>query len=162
MQLLIKRIITSLLATAMLFIAILAQAEPAAVGRADKTDSGIKISTLQKQAVALKGSEQYKRLSPKAVRKSSAAKAQKKLVKKFRRLNRKVIQARSGDKAMASVFVGQYQEIENQIDQFGVDGDTLEGKGACMKECADNFPGTGGGNGANRIACKLSCLILGE
>jgi len=23
-------------------------------------------------------------------------------------------------------------------------------------------PGSGGGNGANRLVCKLSCLVLGE
>ena len=29
----------------------------------------------------------------------------------------------------------------------------------CFKDCHESFPGTGGGNGANRFACKLGCFV---
>lgn len=29
----------------------------------------------------------------------------------------------------------------------------------CFKDCHNNFPGTGGGMGANRFACKLGCFV---
>lgn len=59
----------------------------------------------------------------------------------------------------------QYKTFQRQLDdmnqQLAAPGIVDEGIGGCMRECADNFPGSGGGNGVNRIVCKFACLVHG-
>ncbi|MEM6378314.1 MAG: hypothetical protein AAF705_08880 [Bacteroidota bacterium] len=45
--------------------------------------------------------------------------------------------------------------------QFAGNGIGLQGSrfSECFKDCHNSYPGTGGGNGANRFACKLGCFV---
>lgn len=59
----------------------------------------------------------------------------------------------------------QYQKFQRQVSQIeqklAAPGIVDEGIGGCMLECADSFPGHGGGNGINRVLCKAACLVHG-
>lgn len=59
----------------------------------------------------------------------------------------------------------QYQKFQRQIGQIeqklAAPGLVNKGIGGCMVECADSFPGVGGGNGVNRVLCKAACLVHG-
>lgn len=122
----------------------------------------IEWSYLKEDASKARKSKAFRKLSKKKIEKADLNKRERKVIKRFRKLTRQVVNTKQGSDDLAQGFVRRYVQVENEIDGLTSAGGTSEGKGACMKECADSFPGTGGGNGANRIACKLSCLVLGE
>lgn len=84
-----------------------------------------------------------------------------KLLRDFRALNKKLIKTDKRDSKIAKKYLVGYSKLENRADKFAIVAGTSEGIGACMSECADYFPGTGGGNGINRAACKIGCLVHG-
>ena len=122
----------------------------------------IKWQYLKHEAELARESKTFKKIAPKRVYPSPQNKRAIALIKKFRKLNKKIVRTNQGSQELAASYVAQYSQIESQADSLANVGGSAEGKGACMKECGDNFPGVGGGNGANRIACKLSCSVLGE
>ena len=56
-------------------------------------------------------------------------------------------QGRSRSRAVGTQFAS------NSTDQLG------SRFSECFKDCHNSFPGTGGGAGANRFACKLGCFV---
>ena len=126
------------------------------------TSSAVKLMELKKQAKKAKRSKSFNPSKQTGAGQTNTNKQAKLLNTRFNKLNRKIINTKKADEQLIASFVAQYNEIETQADSFANASGTSEGKGKCMKECGTCFPGTGGGNGANRLACKLSCLILGE
>lgn len=102
-----------------------------------------------------------RRLNPKLETKKATDKNIVELVSKFRRLNKRLIKAKSGNNRMAKKYLARYSKLERRADDFVAAGGSSEGIGACMSECGDYFPGSGGGNGVNRAACKIGCLVHG-
>lgn len=59
-------------------------------------------------------------------------------------------------------YIAQHSPNRSASRRFASNsGGDLEGSrfSECFKDCHNSFPGTGGGNGANRFACKLGCFV---
>lgn len=154
--------INKIIAGIMLLISLSANSDPLPTEQVTLAYDEIKWSYLKKEAKKVRKTKEFKNTAPKRITKTEDNAEAVKLIKKFRRLNRKILKTKIGSDKLAQAYVRRYLLIETHADSLANAGGSSEGKGACMKECGDNFPGTGGGNGANRLACKLSCLILGE
>lgn len=65
-------------------------------------------------------------------------------------------------KEQAKLYEMDLEAIAGDLDSVEFDG-CLAGQGiaGCMSDCADAFPGVGGGNTVNRIVCKAACLVHG-
>jgi len=83
------------------------------------------------------------------------------MVARFVRLNKAVYKLKKGNNKQAKKYFTHYRKLERSVDSFAAARDNDEGIGACMSECADYFPGIGFGNGINRAACKIACLVHG-
>ena len=62
-------------------------------------------------------------------------------------------------------FQKEVEKLETRLKGVYVTSYSLSGSGAaesqfseCYKDCHNSFPGTGGGNGFNRFACKIGCF----
>lgn len=101
-------------------------------------------------------------INTKRVMKTSVSKEALALMTKLTKLNQKVMNTKSANNKRSKKHIIQYSKIERQADKFAAaGGDETQGIGACMSECGDYFPGTGGGSGINRVACKIGCLAHG-
>lgn len=101
-------------------------------------------------------------LNPRRAIKMAVDKKVVDLVTDFRGLNKKLINAKTGNNKLAKKYLTRYSKLERRADSFAARSGGSEGIGACMSECGDYFPGTGGGNGVNRVACKIGCLVHGN
>jgi len=84
----------------------------------------------------------------------------RKLVKRYKRLNKRVLNDDGTQKA--NTYVVQYAKLNRDLDIFAAGPGGAEGGiASCMGDCGDEFPGVGGGAGVNRAACKIACLVHG-